>query len=88
MKTSSSERGTINVVTAGKDITVRATTQSNIRDRPPSRHLPAKRASPSQYIANMRQHMRTDTYDIEAVVLSLSCPEERAKYAAMAPDVS
>ena len=47
MKTSSSERGTINGVTAGKYGTSTVTTRSDSRDIPPSCHLPSKRASPS-----------------------------------------
>ena len=35
-KTSSSERGTINVMTVGKDVTETATKSSYRRDRPPS----------------------------------------------------
>ena len=86
-KTSSSERVTINSVTAGKDETVMATTPSDSRDRPTSRRLPDKKDSPYWYIENPRQHMHTDTADIEAVVFALLYPEEQSKSAATVPTV-
>ena len=49
-KTSSSERGTINVMTVVKDVTETATTLSYRRDRPPSCCLTSKKASPYWYI--------------------------------------
>ena len=50
MKTSSSERVTNNSATAGKDGTATEITPSNSINKPPSRCLPAKRASPYWYI--------------------------------------
>ena len=84
-KTASSKRGTIDGVMAGKDGTATATTPSDSRDRPPSRRSPAKRASPSRYVEKPRQHVRTDTADIEAVVFASLYPEGRAKSATTVP---
>ena len=83
-KTSSSESSTINVVTVEKGVTVTATTPSNSSDRPHSRRLPAKQATPSRYIENPRQNMHTDTADIEAVVFAFICSEDQENYAATA----
>ena len=87
-KTSSSERGTINGVTAGKDGTVTATTSSNSSDRPPSGRFPAKQVSPSWYIYNTSQDMCTNTANIEAVVFTSLYPEEQAKSAATVLTIS
>ena len=54
MKPSSSEGGTTDGVTTGKDGAATETTPSDIRDRPPFRQLPAKRASAYCYIENPR----------------------------------
>ena len=88
MKTSSSERGTINGVMVGKDGTGMVTTPSDSKDIPPFCRLPANRASPYWYIENPRQHMCTDMADIEDFLFTSSYPEERAKYAATVPTVS
>ena len=75
MKTSSSERGTINGVTAGKDGTALENTPSNSRYRPPFHLSPAKQASTSWYIEKPRKHVRTGTDDIKDVFFTSSYPE-------------
>ena len=70
MKNYSSKRCSINCMAEGKDGNATTTTPSDSRDRPPSRRLPTKQASPYRYIEKPRHHMCTDTADIEAFVFA------------------
>ena len=73
---------------AGKDGTVMATAPSDSRDRTPSHSFPAKQASPSQYIDNPRQHIRTDMDDIKYVVFASLYSKEWEMSAAKMTTVS